>query len=217
MTSNTTKGRAMNTQLHRHLLIACKAAFYAFSRSSRNGETLDEILGYIDTLTGIPNRKAFEDDRSRISAFQTFIIIDVDNLKKFNDTFGHLFGDKILQSCAHILDTATEKIGKAYRLGGDEFAIIIPQCWVKTVCLYINSAIKEDSRFSISYGIGPTCDAVGLTDDIFKSAEIALYQSKHRELDIYSEFLTDDLTPAPAPAEIYIEDNFVTLPTMAVS
>lgn len=197
----------MNLNLHRHLATACRAFTFAFSRSAKNGETIEEILGYVDALTGIPNRRAFEEDRKNIPAFQTFILFDVDNLKQLNDTFGHLFGDKILRSCARILGKATDRVGKAYRLGGDEFAIIVPQCWVKTVCLYIKSAIKEDARFSISMGIGPACDTSGLTDEIFNSAETALYQSKHREPDIYTEYLTDDLVPPPAPAEIYIEES----------
>lgn len=207
----------MSTHFHRHLSVACKAAWFAFTRSTKNGETLEEILGYTDTLTGIPNRRAFEEHRKNISAFQTFILFDVDNLKQLNDTFGHLFGDKILQSCACILSKATEKVGKAYRLGGDEFAVVIPQCWVKTVCLYIKSAIKEDSRFSLSMGIGPACDSEGLTEEIYKCAETALYQCKHREQDIYAEFLTDDLNSPPAPAEIYVDENMTTSSVMAVS
>lgn len=206
----------MNTPpLHRHLKVACQAALIAFSRSSKKGESLDEILGYIDALTGIPNRKAFDEDRKSISAFQTFILFDVDRLKQLNDTFGHIFGDKILQSCAHILEKAIQKVGKAYRLGGDEFAVIVPQCWVKTVCLYIKSAIRDDARFTISMGIGPTCDTNGLTDAIFKSAETALYQCKHREPDIYTEFLTDDLTTPTQPCKIRIEEEHSFLPAMA--
>jgi len=208
----------MNTQLHRHLKVAFKAAIIAFSRSSRHGETLDEILGYVDALTGIPNRKAFEEDRKNISAFQTFIMVDVDNLKQINDTFGHLFGDKVLRHCAAILEKATRKVGKAYRLGGDEFAVVVPQCWVKTVCLYIKSAIREDTRFNVSIGVGPTCDTTGLTDEVFRSAETALYQSKRREPDLYSEYLTDDFAVPPAPMDIYIgEESIDTIDSAALA
>lgn len=195
----------MTLQIHKHLAAACKAAHFAFIRSSKKGESLEEILGLIDPLTGVPNRRSFEENRDSITAFQTFILIDVDNLKQLNDTFGHLFGDKVLQSCGRILSKAVQKVGKAYRLGGDEFALVVPQCWVKTVCMYIKSAIREDSRFSISMGIGPVCGTDGLTDAIFNAAETSLYQCKNREADIYTEFLTDDL--ATPPGEIYIEEN----------
>lgn len=194
----------MNGKLHTHLAIAAKAAVFAFKRSSKNGESLEEILGYTDALTGIKNRKAFDEDRKHISAFLTFILIDVDNLKQLNDTFGHLFGDRILRDCAHILAKATDKVGNVYRLAGDEFAILVPQCWVKTVCLYIKNRIKEDSRFSISMGIAPSCGTDGLTDNVFKSAETALYQCKHREPDIYAEFLVDEIEGIHAPSELHI-------------
>ena len=189
----------MKTTLRRHLSVAYRAALFAFSRSYHRGESLNEILGYTDTLTGIANRKSFEEDRGNIQAFETFIMVDVDNLKHLNDTFGHLFGDTILRACSDILAKSTERVGKVYRLAGDEFAIIVPECWVKTVCLYINNRIKEDGRFSISLGVAPACGSEGLTDDLFRTAEVALYQSKHRGPDIYSEYLTDHEENTPAP------------------
>jgi diguanylate cyclase (GGDEF)-like protein len=181
----------MKTTLRRHLSVAYQAALIAFNRSYRKGESLDEILGYTDALTGIANRKAFEEDRPAIKAYETFIMIDVDNLKQLNDTFGHLFGDTILRACADIIQKATERVGKSYRLAGDEFAIIVPECWVKTVCLYITNRIKEDGRFTISMGVASTCGTEGLTDDLFREAETELYQRKNRGLDIFNEYLTD--------------------------
>lgn len=197
----------MCRKLHYHLSIACKAAFFAFNRSSRNGETLQEILGYTDSLTGIPNRKSFEEDRITTKTFQTFILVDVDNLKQLNDTFGHLFGDTILRGCAHILSKSVEKVGKVYRLAGDEFALIVPQCWVKTVCLYIKNRVKEDGRFTLSLGVASPCGNDGLTNEHFKEAETALYRCKQKEPNIYSEFLTDDFDTIIAPGELKIKDK----------
>ena len=177
--------------LFQNLAIAVKAAIEAFNRASK-GETLAEILGYTDGLTGIPNRKAFEEDRHHVDLFDTFVLIDVDNLKDFNDTFGQLFGDRILRKCANILNKATENSGKAYRLSGDEFALVVPQCRVKNVCLYIQNRIDADDRFSVSMGIAPPCGPDGLTEELFKTAENALFQCRHRETNIYAEYLTDE-------------------------
>ncbi len=181
----------MTGNIFHHLRIALKAGRFAFNRSAREGETLDEILGYIDPLTGIPNRKAFEEDRRRIAVFQTFILIAVDNLKQLNDSSGHLHGDKILRKCAHILHKATEKVGKAYRLSGDEFALIVPHCWVKTVCLYIKNRIADDRRFSVSIGVAQPCGTAGFTDDHFKEAETALNQTKRHNALLQTEYLED--------------------------
>ncbi len=198
----------MLKKIQRHLLIAWKTGFIAFDRSSRKGESLREILGYTDALTGIPNRKAFDEDRRIVSALQTFILIDVDNLKQINDTFGHLFGDQILCSCAHILDEAVEKAGKAYHLSGDEFALLVAHDQVKTVCQHIYNRLKEDVRFTVSMGIAPPITAAGLTDDLFRAAEAALYQCKHRGPDIYTEFLTDEIEDhASGTEDASVEDK----------
>lgn len=179
----------MTDNILHHLRIALKAGRFAFNRSAREGETLAEILGYTDPLTGIPNRKAFEEDRRKVEVFQTFILIDVDNLKLLNDSSGHLHGDKMLRKCAHILHKATEKVGKAYRLSEDEFALIVPHCWVKTVCLYIKNRIADERRFSVSIGVAPPCGSEGFTDDHFMAAEKALYQSKRHNALLQTEFL----------------------------
>jgi diguanylate cyclase (GGDEF)-like protein len=199
----------MLTNLHHNLSLAWQAALFAFNRSARSNESLEEILGYTDALTKIPNRRAFEEDRLDVHTFETFILIDVDNLKQLNDTFGHLFGDKILCGCAAILAKATERVGKAYRLSGDEFALIVPQCWVKTICLYIKNRIREDARFTISMGIAPACSTEGLTEELFNVAETALYQCKHKERDIYTESLTEEIRNLTAPGDLLIEDSFV--------
>ncbi len=170
----------MITKLYQHFSIALQAATFAFNQSYRNGRTIEEILGFTDELTGIPNRKAFDAERNNIHVFETFILIDVDNLKLINDSFGHLFGDSILKSCAQILMQSTEKVGKSYRFGGDEFALIVPQCWVKSVRLNIANRIKEDGRFTVSMGISPPCGAEGFTEEIFNAAEIELYKAKNR-------------------------------------
>jgi diguanylate cyclase (GGDEF)-like protein len=200
----TRKGGNMLSKFLHHLSIAYRAACFAYTRSCREGETLEEILGYTDALTGIPNRKAFEEDRLGMHVFETLILFDVDNLKRINDSFGHLFGDAILRSCAEIIRKAAERYGKAYRLSGDEFSVIVPQCWAQPVCLAIENLILEDSRFSVSIGVAPACGAEGLTDDLFKAAERALYRSKGRHPDMYHEFLADisDELKESDPSEI---------------
>jgi diguanylate cyclase (GGDEF)-like protein len=92
-----------------------------------------EQASYTDTLTGIFNRRYFnlvyEREFKRASRSQkpiTFIMIDIDYFKPYNDTYGHLQGDVALQNVARVLRTSLSRPGDfAFRLGGEEFGIIL--------------------------------------------------------------------------------------------
>jgi diguanylate cyclase len=82
-----------------------------------------------DSLTSIYNRGAFDKDLSMFChAKQPFslILLDIDHFKKFNDEFGHLFGDTILKGIAQRLKQASQGGITAYRFGGEEFVLIVP-------------------------------------------------------------------------------------------
>ncbi len=92
-----------------------------------------EQASYTDTLTGIFNRRYFnlvyEREFKRASRSDkpiTFIMVDIDYFKPYNDTYGHLQGDVALQSVARVLRTSLARPGDfAFRLGGEEFGIIL--------------------------------------------------------------------------------------------
>ena len=86
-----------------------------------------------DTLTNAYNRKAFSQclNSAYITAKQDFtpiclLMIDVDNFKVVNDTYGHQIGDKILQVVADSLIKAVRSVDYVCRYGGDEFAVVLP-------------------------------------------------------------------------------------------
>lgn len=94
-----------------------------------------EQLSLSDGLTGLFNRRAYDQrftrevERAHRQGYQLFLaIIDIDNFKDFNDTFGHLEGDRVLVELAHILEECTRNnVDMCFRLGGDEFAVLLPQ------------------------------------------------------------------------------------------
>lgn len=84
-------------------------------------------FAYIDYLTHIYNRNAFERDLDKIKesgGYGYYIIADLNDLKTVNDTMGHSAGDELLQGFAGMLAGVVSNKGKAYRQGGDEFAVL---------------------------------------------------------------------------------------------
>ena len=82
----------------------------------------------LDGLTGLPNRSAFTTSLSDLDCTEPgawgLILLDLDNLKIVNDTFGHVAGDELIVHTAHRLAAAAAP-DRAYRLGGDEFAVLL--------------------------------------------------------------------------------------------
>jgi len=86
-----------------------------------------------DALTGLGNRRAFEEDLAReLSRLArharplSLVVIDIDGLKEINDTRGHGAGDDALRSLGCVLRRALRRQDTAYRLGGDEFSLLLP-------------------------------------------------------------------------------------------
>ena len=83
-----------------------------------------------DPLTGLANRRAFEDGlehmRQELDRKFGLIVIDLDDFKSVNDTFGHQVGDRVLKMCADKLRNLVREDDLIARLGGDEFAVLLP-------------------------------------------------------------------------------------------
>ncbi len=80
---------------------------------------------YLDELTGVLNRRAFNEDMMKVKRPYSIAMVDVDHFKSFNDRFGHDQGDHVLRLVATHLHATLE--GKVYRYGGEEFAVILPK------------------------------------------------------------------------------------------
>lgn len=85
----------------------------------------------VDPLTGLFNRRVFETELGTLlysgnAGTVTLVMVDVDHFKKFNDTYGHLMGDKVLQYVGKLLRDFCPEPMLAVRYGGEEFAVIMP-------------------------------------------------------------------------------------------
>jgi diguanylate cyclase (GGDEF)-like protein len=143
-----------------------------------------------DTLTGLPNRRAFRRRLAReIDRGDRFALVlcDMDNLKLLNDTHGHEAGDRALQLLAAALRSGLRRSDEAYRLGGDEFGVVLAdtsQLDAERVMRRLRDAVGEEpletgDRIEASFGIAmlrPGDDA----DRLVGRADEALYTAKRR-------------------------------------
>ncbi len=88
-----------------------------------------EFLSYRDSLTGVYNRRFFEEELAKLSISKlkrkiAIVVVDIDCLKWANDRIGHAEGDNLIIRTAHLLDGIFKEIGRVCRIGGDEFAVV---------------------------------------------------------------------------------------------
>ena len=95
-----------------------------------------------DSLTGLSNRRAFDDElKRRLSEWQrkgtpcTLVLLDIDFFKKFNDTHGHQVGDEVLRQVAKVLAAQSREMDVPCRYGGEEFAVILPATDALKACI----------------------------------------------------------------------------------
>ncbi|HOM16820.1 MAG TPA: GGDEF domain-containing protein, partial [Thermoguttaceae bacterium] len=86
-----------------------------------------------DPLTGLPNRRAFDDELvrrlaewKRKGALFCLLLVDIDHFKELNDQYGHPAGDQVLRQLAEVLLTVLREMDLAARIGGEEFAVLLP-------------------------------------------------------------------------------------------
>jgi 4-hydroxy-tetrahydrodipicolinate reductase len=115
-----------------------------------------EKLSITDELTGLYNSRHFfsqiktEIKRSkRYSRALSLLMLDLNNFKHYNDSWGHLEGDKVLKSLGCLISSCTRSMDTAYRYGGDEFAILLPETTLQHACT-ISTRIK-DNLSSLSF------------------------------------------------------------------
>jgi diguanylate cyclase len=161
-------------------------------------DKLHENMSKIDFLTGVPTRQPFFQTLSREHARAlrkgepcVVALIDLDNLKDVNDTYGHLSGDKVLKEAAKYLTRNLRKYDSICRYGGDEFLICIPQTIPDTAREIITRlqmglsslpiTLDEGIVVNITASAGATVMATEQSiDEIIAWADEALYNAKRK-------------------------------------
>ncbi len=155
-----------------------------------------EKIAITDALTGLYNSRHFfaqiktEVNRHiRYSRALSLLILDIDFFKNYNDTWGHLEGDKVLMEIGETVNSCMRSMDTAYRYGGEEFTILLPETKLQKACL-VGNRIKDSIRSvifepepgtkaSVTVSLGATELAKG---EDFRSfidrADKAMYKSK---------------------------------------
>ncbi|GAA0501854.1 bifunctional diguanylate cyclase/phosphohydrolase [Deinococcus depolymerans] len=150
-----------------------------------------ERMALTDSLTGLNNRRALEQDLEQRTAPLghtpfTVLSLDIDGLKILNDTRGHSAGDALLNAVAAALTPAFDGCGQAYRIGGDEFAVICNQvitaaelhARLETMALHLQQAGYPNRPFSTGAAEYPGDSSSA--GDLLRISDQRMYQEKIR-------------------------------------
>lgn len=154
----------------------------------------------VDGLTGISNRRHFDRvlDRELRRARReglplSLVFLDLDEFKRFNDTYGHARGDEVLRLVAHTLDETFRRGGDLVaRYGGEEFAVVLPGLDGRRAELYAERLRRRIWRLAIPYEASQVADRVTISggvatvpagyltnaDELLRAADKALYRAK---------------------------------------
>jgi len=157
-------------------------------------------LASTDALTGLRNRRrGFDYLATRVTEFQrygrplTVAMIDIDQFKSLNDSFGHLEGDRVLTTVAEVMSASVRSCDFVARYGGEEFLVIMPETRLADGLI-----VAERIRESVEAGVGaarPVTVSIGVVamalgvdkpEDLISQADQALYQSKSSGRNIVS-------------------------------
>ncbi len=153
-----------------------------------------EDLSSIDALTGLVNRRRLDEDLAAAlgspdSAPVSFVMVDVDHFKTYNDTHGHAAGDVALATVARVMAAAVGDAGTAYRYGGEEFCVLCPTTDLDAaveVAEAIRSALEtepfagEDGQpgGQVTASLGVATAGGGTAGELIEAADGALYRAK---------------------------------------
>ena len=149
-------------------------------------------LSYHDQLTGLYNRRFYEEELKRLDTERnlpiTLVMADVNGLKLTNDAFGHAMGDQLLRDIARVLKEGCRVDDIVARVGGDEFILLLPRTSLKDAEKLVYRLKKKLHQkqemgriLSVSFGVAMKDNSSTIMASIYKQAEDRMYRHKLSE------------------------------------
>ena len=150
---------------------------------------------YIDPVTGVYNRRYFEDEIRNMQNSAGVAMIDLDDFKLYNDIYGHDMGDQVLCIVADVIKDCIRKTDMLIRYGGDEFLLILSDMVRGTLrgkLLQIQEAIENATipncpRLKLTASIGGVISEDGKIDEAIAKADQLMYKAKEHKAQVITE------------------------------
>jgi diguanylate cyclase (GGDEF)-like protein len=182
------------------MFLLVMARFTQLLRQAERQARTVSALSRTDELTGLPNRRAWNDELPRVlerarsgTAPVVVAMIDLDHFKHYNDTYGHPAGDRLLSVAAAVWSAELRKGDVLARYGGEEFIVLLPGSnagQATAVLERLRAATPEGQTFSAGLA---SWDGVETSESIIARADTALYAAKAagRDRILAAELLAD--------------------------
>jgi diguanylate cyclase (GGDEF)-like protein len=175
------QGAVMLTVLGAAVALAVHALFEALRTRTANLERLVRT----DPLTGVPNRRAWDEALAGLGRGRdaSVIVLDLDRFKDYNDDFGHQAGDRLLKAVAAAWSVELRQEDLLARLGGDEFAVVLPGC-AFPAAFEVAERLRAVVPDRVTSSAGVACwDGVEPATELVGRADRALYHAKRAGRD----------------------------------
>jgi diguanylate cyclase (GGDEF)-like protein len=151
-----------------------------------------EDIAMIDQLTGLNNRNAYQIEANNIiesrAAPYAIVLGDANGLKYLNDTYGHLYGDKLLTVISDIIKDCLPEGGFAARTGGDEYVLLLPDCTDSAALAFVNgfkhkaehTNDPEVGNPSVSWGFAVAYAPEEDYNEVYAKADAMMYEEKEK-------------------------------------
>ncbi len=164
-----------------------------------------ESLAFTDALTGLLNHRAMQDrlaeafaEARRGEATFSFVLLDIDHFKRFNDTYGHQAGDEVLRLVAQVLQENAPSGSSVARYGGEELSVILPRHRLEDA-LAVAEALRQAiattqnpyRQITASFGVAEYMSYMHSPSDVVEVADAALYEAKRAGRNCVRPLLED--------------------------